>query len=495
MRVLRSLFTVTLVMLWVVNANAQRLVIAQGQDIVWLNPMKTTAQVNLNAASHIIETLMLYDYDAGGVVPHLATSWERIDDRTMRVELRRGVVFSNGEPFDATAAKFSLELGMAEPAMSGSLSALDRVEIVNDYTIDVITKYPYPLLEISLARASHMVPPAYFRAVGEEEFNRNPIGTGPFVLGERIPGERVVLRRNDSYWGGASALPEVEFRPIQEDGARLAALQTGEVHIATNMPHSMYDRLVASPGVDAVTVEGARVMLLILDAREGSPLADKRLRQAINYAIDKELLLEALFGGRGVILQGQQATPSYFGFNPDLSPYPYDPERARQLLAEAGHPNGLTLDFKYSFGRYANDKETSEAIAGMLEDVGIRTNQIVLEGGEFLSQLVSLQLTPMAFVGYATAPDVSYQYNINLCGERYAYYCNPRYDELVRAAEATLDPQERLELYRQVSELAYDDPPFAYLFAPDDLYGVSQRVEGWQPRPDQAVMLFGVSLR
>ena len=490
--VLGTLLAVTLV---TSVAQAQRLVIAQGQDIVWLNPMKTTAQVNLNAASQIVETLMLYDYEVGGVVPHLATSWERIDDLTTRVELRRDVTFTNGEPFDAEAAKFSLELGMTEPAMSGSLGALDRIEVVDNYTIDVVTRSPYPLLEISLARASHMVPPAYFQEVGEDGFNRAPIGTGPFVLAERSPGERVVLARNENYWGGAPELAEVEFRPIQEDGARLAALQTGEIHIATNMPHGMYNRIASTSGVEAVTVEGARVMLLILDAREGQPLEDARLRQAINYAIDKELLLEVLFGGRGVVLQGQQATASYFGFNPELSAYPYDPERARELLAEAGHPDGLTLDFKYSFGRYAGDKETSEAIAGMLEEVGIRTNQIVLEGGEFLSQLVSLQLTPMAFVGYATAPDVAYQYNINLCGERYAYYCNPRYDELVRAAEATLDPNERLDLYRQVSELAYNDPPYAYLFAPDDLYAVSGRVEGWKPRPDQAIMLHGVTLR
>jgi peptide/nickel transport system substrate-binding protein len=493
-KALRHLLIATVAVAFLGTASAERLVIAQGQDIVWLNPMKTTAQVNLNAATQIVETLMVFDYDIVGVVPRLATEWERVDDLTLRVHLRDDVYFTNGEHFDAEAAKFSLETAMQEAAMSGSLTALDRIEVVGPYTIDVITSEPYPLLEISLARAGYMVPPAYFAEVGDDGFNEAPIGSGPFILSERSPGERVVLVRNDDYWGGPSALSEVEFRPIQEDGARLAALQTGEVHLATNLPHALYNRTANAANVEAVTVEGARTMLLILDGRPDSPIADKRIRQAINYAIDRELLLEVLFAGRGSILRGQQVTESYFGFNPELDAYPYDPERARELLAEAGHPDGLTLDFKYSFGRYAGDKETSEAIAAMLADVGIQTNQIVLEGGEFLNQLVTLQLTPMAFVGYATAPDASFQYNINLSGERYAYYSNPEYDALVRAAEATMDPAERLDLYRQISELAYDDPPYAFLFAPDDLYGVSSRVSGWQPRPDQAILLSGVTL-
>lgn len=475
------------------GASAQRLIIAQGQDIVWLNPTKSTAQVNLNAATQIVESLMVFDYETGSVQPLLATSWTRLDDRTMRLVLRQGVTFTNGEAFNAESAKFSLELSAAEPAMSSSLGVFERAEVVDEYTIDVVTRVPYPLLEISLARAGHMFPPAYFQEVGQEAFNAQPIGTGPFVLAERVPGERVVLARNESYWGGPSALAEVEFRPIQEDGARLAALQAGEVHIATNMPHGLYQRLAASTGAEAVTVAGARTMYLILDGREGSPLADPRLRQAINYAIDKELLLEVLFAGRGELLQGQQVTPAYFGFNDELEPYPYDPERARELLAEGGY-DGSVLDFKYSFGRYAGDKEASEAIAGMLEEVGIRTNQIVLEGGEFLNQLTTLQLTPMAFVGYATAPDAIYQHNINVTSARYAYYSNPEYDALVAQAESTLDPAARLELFKQISQIAYDDPPYAYLFAPDDLYGVSTRVKGWVPRPDQGIDLTGVSL-
>ena len=477
------------------SAHAQSLVIAQGQDIVWLNPMKTTAQVNLNAGQQIIEGLLALDNDLQTILPKLATSWERIDDLTMEFELRQGVSFSNGEPFDAEAAKFSLELGAVEPAMSGMLGSIERVDVLDTHRIRVITSRPDPLLELSFARSSYMLPPAYFQEVGDDAFNAAPIGTGPFMLAERVPGERVVLEPNHGYWGEVPDIPSITFRPIPEDGSRMAALQTGEVHLATNFPLSMLDRIDATAGVSAVTVEGARIYLVILDNRPGSQLEDKRIRQALNYAVDKEALLDVLFEGRGTIIDGQQANANFFGYNPDLEPYPFDPERARELLAEAGYPDGLELTFKYPFGRIALDKETSEAIAAMLADVGVRTNQVVLESGEFLNQLVTLQLGPMAFAGYATAPDAHYQYSINLTGERYSYYTNPEYDALVMAAAAETDRATREAMYHEAAAIARDDPPFIFLFTPDDLYGVSDRLQGWVPRPDQAIVLHGTSFR
>lgn len=477
-------------------ASAQTLVIAQGQDVVWLNPMKTTAQVNLNAATQIVEGLMQLDTDQRTILPVLATSWERIDDLTLELRLREGVSFSNGEPFNAEVAKFSLELGAAEPAMSGMLSSIERVDIVDEYTIRVVTTRPDPLLELSFARSSYMLPPAYFQEVGEDEFNLASIGTGPYMFEERASGQYLRVVANPDYWGGQPPIERLEFRAIPEDGARLAALQTGEVHLATNLPISTLSRVESTQGVSAVTVNGARIYLVILDNREGSGVLENKLvRQALNYAIDKEALLEVLFEGRGTVVDGQQANSNFFGYNPNLDPYPYDPERAKELLAEAGYPNGFELTFKYPFGRIALDKETSEAIAAMLDDVGVRTNQVVLESGEFLNQLVTLQLGPLALAAYATAPDAHYQYDINVTGRRYSYYYNPAYDDLVIRAAAETDPVAREALYHQAAEIAYDDPPFIFLFTPDDLYGVSDRLQGWVPRPDQAVVLRGATFQ
>lgn len=480
----------------VTTASAQTLVVAQGQDLTLLNPIKTTAQVELNAGRQMVESLLRMGHDNMSVEGQLATDWRRIDEYTVEFDLREGVYFTNGEHFDAAAAKFSLELQSTEPAMSGMMGTVDHVEILDDYTIRVHTVTPDPLLEISFARSSYILPPEYYQEVGEDAFNAHPIGTGPFKFVRRVSGQYVELERNEDYWGKLPGVALVRFRGIQEDGARLAALQTGEVHIATNMPLSMYNRIDGSAGVEAVTVQGSRIYLIILDSRfDTTPVANKLVRQAINYAIDKEAILEVLFEGQGSIVQGQQATPDFFGYNPDIEAYPYDPEKARELLAEAGYPDGFSEVFSYPFGRLAGDKEVAEAVAAMLEEVGISIEHNVLESGEYLNQLVTQELTPIALAGYATAPDAHYQYHINVAGQRYTYYANEEYDRLVLQAMSETNPEVRQQLYFQAAEIAYDDPPFAYLVAPADLYGVSGQIEGFVARPDQWLYLHDIEFK
>ena len=485
---------ISLILLGASAASAQTLVIAQGQDLTLLNPIKTTAQVELNAGRQVVESLLMMDHDNMTILGQLATDWRRINEYTVEFDLREGVFFTNGEPFDAAAAKFSLELQATEPAMSGMMDSIETVEIVDDYTIRVHTVSPDPLLEISFAGSSYILPPAYYQEVGEDAFNAHPIGTGPFTFVKRVSGQYVEFERNEDYWGEYPQIERIHFRGIQEDGARLAALQAGEVHIATNIPLSMYNRVDNAAGVDAVTVQGARMYLLILDSRfDTTPVANKLVRQAMNYAVDKQLLLDVLFEGQGSVVQGQQATPDFFGFNPDVHAYPYDPEKARELLAEAGYPDGFTEVFSYPFGRLAGDKEVAEAIAAMFEDVGIHIEHNVLESGEWLNQLVTQQLSPISLAGYATPPDAHYQYNINTAGQRYTYYANEAYDELVFAAATETDVEKREQLYFQAAEIAYDDPPFVYLVAPADLYGVSHRVHNLVVRPDQWLYLHNVS--
>lgn len=487
---------ITLALTSMFGASAQTLVVAQGQDLTLLNPIKTTAQVELNAGRQMVESLLMMDNDNMTILGQLATDWRRIDEYTVEFDLREGVFFTNGEPFNAEAAKFSLELQAEEPAMSGMMDTIETVEIIDDYTIRVHTKTPDPLLEISFAGSSYILPPAYYQEVGEDAFNAHPIGTGPFVFVKRVSGQYVELERNEDYWGEYPNIERIHFRGIQEDGARLAALQTGEVHIATNIPLSMYQRVANSSGVTAETVQGARMYLLILDSRtDDTPIHNKLVRQAMNYAVDKEALLDVLFEGQGSVIQGQQATPDFFGFNPDIEAYPYDPEKARELLAEAGYPDGFTEVFSYPFGRLAGDKEVAEAVAAMFEDVGITIVHEVLESGEWLNQLVTQQLSPISLAGYATPPDAHYQYHINVEGQRYTYYANTEYDELVLAAMTETDREAREQLYFQAAEIAYDDPPFVYLVAPADLYGVSDRVEGLVVRPDQWLYLHDVTFK
>lgn len=463
-------------------AAGQTLVVGIYQDVSQMNPVRTTSAANLRTTTQIVESLFRLDATTGELVAHLATGAEQIDDLTLQVRIREGVSFSNGEPVDAQAVKFSIETLAAEPVQVVALGAVSHVDIIDDHTVNIVTTEPYPLLALSLALNGHVVPPAYYQEVGPDGFAAHPIGTGPFKFEDRVPGQSITLVRNDEYWAGPVSFERLEFRPIPEDSSRIAALLAGEIDIATNIPASQYARLESAAGVDVASVLGFSAKLVLLDALPDSPIADPRVRQAINLAVDKEALLDVLYDGHGQISTCQLGTPAFFGYNPDLEPYPYDPDRARQLLAEAGYPNGLTVDYKYRTS--SGDGELTEAIAAMLGDVGIQVNHIVLEGGEFLRQLSAFELRNMATLGITTAPDTTYGHNIFLQDAPYSYYRNPAFDEVVAQASQALDPDERRALLGEAARIACEDPVALFLFSLEDIYGVSERVTGWSPSPD-----------
>lgn len=488
----RVVLPLVLALLAIAQAAGSTLVIGIYQDVSQMNPIRTTSAANLRTTTQIVESLFRLDPQTGDLVPHLALGSERIDDLTLRVTIREGVSFTNGEPVNADAVKFSLETLAVEPTQVVALGPVDHVDVVDEYTVDVVTREPFPLLALSLALNGHVVPPVYYQEVGPDEFAAHPIGSGPFKFESRIAGQSITLVRNDGYWRGAPAFERLEYRPIPEDSSRIAALLAGEIDIATNIPASQYDRLDKSTGVDVASVLGFSAKLVILDSLDGSPLKDPRVRQAINYAVDKDLLLDVLYDGHGQVSTCQLSTPVFFGYNPNLQPYPYDPERAKALLAEAGYADGITIDYKYRTS--SGDGELTEAIAAMLEEVGFTINHIILEGGEFLRQLSAFELRNAATLGMTTAPDTTYGHNIFLQTAPYSYYRNPAFDAVVHAASQELDSQARQADLWQAAEIACQDPVALFLFSLEDIYGVSERVHGWNPSPDNLFYFEGVTL-
>lgn len=476
----------------VVFGAGNTLVIGIYQDVSEMNPIRTTSAANLRTTSQIVERLFRLDSVTGEPTPLLATSWEQLDDLTLRLHLRSGISFTNGEPMNAEAVAFSIEKLAAEPTMVIALGAVESATVVDELTVDVRTKTPFPLLVLSLALYGQVVPPAYYAEVGPDGFASHPIGTGPFVFESRVPSQSITLSRNDAYWGGPMAIEKLEYRPIPEDSSRIAALMAGEIDLATNIPASQFNRIEQAPGVGVKEVLGFAAKMALIDGLPDSPIKDPRLRQAINYAVDKQTLLDVLYDGHGQVSQCQLGTSFFFGFNPSLQPYAYDPDKARALLAEAGYPNGLDIDFKYRVS--SGDSELSEAIAAMLEDVGFRVNHIILEGGEFLRQLDTFELRNLATVGMSTAPDMTYSFNIFLSDAPYSYYRNEEFDKVVRAANEEMNPESRRTLLQQAGQIGCEDPLALFLFTLNDVWGVSDRVHGWAPHPDNLLYFDGVTL-
>lgn len=468
------------------------LVVAQGFDPRCLSPLFGTAQQDKNVSGQVVERLVQFSPDSLGFLPELAIRWEKTSPDTLRLHLRRGVRFTNGEEFNAHSAKYSLDQMVASRALAFFVSHIRTAEVVDFYTVDLKAKGPTSerLMLTALAMGSFQYPPVYTEQVGLlRGFCTRPVGTGPYKFIEWIKDDRVVFEANPDYWGGAPRVKRLVFRPIPEGAARVAALQAGDIDLAISIPLDAWDRVRGDQNLATHSILGMRVFGLMLAQKWEGPLQDKKVRRALQYAIDVDAIIRNVLRGRARKIVGQPLTPEYFGYQQDLKGVAYDADRAKRMLAEAGFPNGFQVTFKYPSGRYPQDKEISEIIAAQLLKVGVRTKQVVMEPGEFLTQLSQLGLRDMFFFGTLPPPDAHFMYTQYICDFRYAYWCRPEFDALMAKAATTSDDKERLKLYREMALILQDDPPMVNLFAPSDLYATGRAVAGWRPYKDQFLYL------
>ncbi len=468
------------------------LVVAQGFDPRCLSPLFGTAQPDKNVSGQVVERLVTFSPDSLGFLPELAFRWEKTAPDNLRVHLRRGVRFSNGEEFNAASAKYSLDQMLRAPSLAFFVSALRTAEVVDYYTIDVKGKGPMAerLMLTALAMGSFQYPPVYTEQAGLlRGFCQRPVGTGPYKFVEWIKDDRVVFEANGDYWGDAPRIKRLVFRPIPEGTARIAALQAGDIDVATLLPLEGVERVSGDANLTTYSLRGVRAFGLMLASKWEGPLQNKKVRQAMQQALDVDGIIRTLQKGRARKLEGQPLTPEYFGYQHDIKAAPYDVARAKQMFTEAGFPNGFQVTFKYPNGRYPQDKEISEAIAAQLLKVGVKTQQVVMEPGEFLTQLSQLGLRDIFYFGSLPPPDAHFMLTQYLCNFRYAYWCRPDFDALMARAGAAADDRERLKLYREMLLIMQDDPPQVPLFAQSDLYATAKNVAGWRPYKDQSLYL------
>lgn len=477
----------------------KELVIAQGVDPQTLDPHRSTVQQALNISMAIAEPLIDFDYQTGELKPRLAVSWKNIDDVTWEIKLREGVSFTNGEPFTAESVKVSIER-IKKPELKSPATIYVRpiveVKVVDDHTVHIITDGPSAVLPLNLTRIG-MVPPGYLREKGDEALSTAPVGTGPFKLVEWQKDERVVLEANPDYWGGRPPVDRVIFRSIPAASTRVAALRAGEADIITSLPLEEAEALNAGGEFNVESVPSLRLMMVQFNLEKEGPHQDVRVRQALNYAVDKQALVDEVLSGYGGVLDGQPLSREYFGHTDAVDAYPYDPDKARQLLAEAGYSasNPLRLTLYAPTGRYMRDKEVAEAIAGQLRAVGVDVRLEVMEWGLFLEKMLAKELSPLAFWGAATVPDADvWLGSMATCGAAYSAWCNKDFDALVRQAGRTLDEKARLDLYERAVRLVHEQAPFIFLYQQHDVYGVSKRVQGFVPNPDESIDLLDLDV-
>ncbi len=483
------------------QAQEGRLVVSLSSDPTSLFLPRAADRTATNAALPLYDSLVWINDDLE-IEPALAESWEVSQDGTEYVfELRRDVNFHNGEPFTAESVVTTWQTG-SDPTndYANFYDAADLVEAIDDYTVRITTPEPNATFLTTVAISWGMVPPAYMAEVGIDGFARAPVGTGPFRFVSRSAGDRILMEANPDYWrSGYPLVAELEFRVIPDASTRLAAVRTGEIHIANRLTPDQAMALDNVSGVDVVSYLNDRAYYVgfkNVGAGAGTPLEDARVRQALNYGTDRFGIISAIFAGQaeplpGFVIEGN------LGYDPDMmQPFPYDTERAMELLAEAGYPDGFEISMGCPADGYVNINEVCLALQRTLDRIGVEVNVEFRTTNSFWSQPQYGAVGAMFVDSWSsTIGEALPRLDGALVpGNYYTAWEDQRFADLVAEISTTVDRDERAALYQQMHQLMREDPPFIYLYQPMIFEAISDRVSGYNPRAAEEYFLFQVAL-
>ncbi len=472
------------------------LILVQGVDAESLDPYVTTSGASKSMMWAMYDRLIVRAPDMT-MVPWLAESWTAIDDTTWEFKLRDEVYFHNGEKFGAEHVRDSIAR-FVDPEVkniyAGQLAKVTEVEVVDPLTVRMITDGPFALLTEVLAAYCEMMPTAI--TSGEVDPAVTPIGSGPYKFVEWTPGDKMVMDAADQpHFGGQPNLARLVWRPVAEATARVVELKTGAAHIITNVDPLQVQEVEDDPATKLMTYRNFNSQCVVLNILTVEPFQDVRVRQALNYATDVETLVTSLMQGNAYQLAGPFG-PGLPGYDPDLEPYSFDPEKAKSLLAEAGYPDGFDLVLTSPNGRYLNDKLASEAIAGMWSEIGVRTTVNVMDWSPFVEGVLGKTHEAFFFIQLGLPLDAGVSTNFHAANEGAAWqgYSNDEASRLIDEAVTVIDPDERNEMYKQLGQILYDECPWVFLWNPRGLTGVREEVLGWEPHTDGTLHLLDVSL-
>lgn len=449
--------------------------IAIGAEPEALDPVNMTSAPAATVGEHAIQRLIYMEED-GSLTPMLATDWESSADGTeWTFQIRQGVQFHDGEPLNAEAVKANLDR-FVDPDVGAAyaflLGSVQEIEAVSEYELRLHLAEPFAPI---LSHLSHsfigIISPASFADLSPDETTDAAVGTGPYELVEWSRGDSITMVRNEDYWGPAPEIPNLVFRFIPEDSARMVALETGEADAVMRVPPQDADRLDADPEIDVVYETSVRTIYIGFNS-QSEPFDDPRVRKAFNYAVDKDAIVDAILDGNAFVADAP-IVPAVFGHT-SVGPYEYDPDRARELLEEAGYGDGLSATLHHPTGRYLLDSTIAEAVQGMLNEVGLDITLETREWGaylDFTGQPVDQAEYQMFMLGWGTVTlDADYglyallhtrQWNPD--GNNRGFYSNEQVDDILDRARVETDPSVREELYAEAIELIWDDAPWLYL--------------------------------
>jgi peptide/nickel transport system substrate-binding protein len=486
-------------------SQSSQVVISQPAEATTMDPGRSTQVLTVNYFVNLYDTLTRWD-TALRLQPGLATSWKTVNETTWEFVLRLGVKFHDGAPFTAEDVKatFDRNIQPGKTVVTPGFTTIETVQVVNPMTIRIVTKKPDPLVPVRMAQMGSQILPARLTTDdGVKELARRPVGTGAYRFVEWVKDERLVMQANHEWWGWEGKTPGIErviWKPIPDEFPRIVALEKGDVDIITNVPPDRIKALAEGRATKIVTVPATRTVTFWMNTSQ-PPLSDKRVRQAMHYALDVNGIVKNLYAGMGKPFSGGLADTD-FGYNAALRPYPYDPAKARALLAQAGFGSGIDVTLFAGNGTMVNDKALVEAIADMWAKVGIRARIEMMEMGARQRMNNDRTVPPSGILlinPQSTLLDADGSlwrlFHPSGFGGKYWVGSQPgqRFYELMEKARYTLDQKKRKAIYAEATQIIHEDKPWLELFQEVVVYGLSRRVT-FKPRADYRLIVSEMSL-
>ena len=498
---------------WAAATVAANLTIGMGTDVTAIDPHYHNLTPNNTVAAHIFGYLVERN-EKSQPIPGLATEWKTLDPTTWEFKLRKGVKFHDGSDFTAADVVASIERVPKVPNSPSPFTAytkqIQKIEVVDPYTIRFKTATPYPLMPTDLEQVA--IISKQFANASTDDFNsgKAAIGTGPYKVVKYTKGDRIELARNDNWWGGKTPWERVTLRLLPNDATRVAALLSGDVQVIEYVPTSDVAKLKADKRLSIYRVVADRLIYLHLDSdrdvspvvtdKSGAPLAknplkDPRVRKALSKAINRPAIVDRVMEGEA-IPAGQLVPDFLFGATKNLHVEKFDPEGAKKLLAEAGYPNGFGLTIHAPNNRYVNDAKIAQAVAQMLSRIGVDTKVVTMPSSTYFTQATELKFSFM-LVGWGTGTGeassslkallMTYNREKGYGTANRGRYSNSKVDALTEDALQTVDDGKREAYLQRATELAIGDTGIIPLHFQVNLWATRDGI-GYTPRVDEGTL-------
>jgi peptide/nickel transport system substrate-binding protein len=454
------------------------------------DPAASTSGIIRNIYSQLI------DYDGkGNFIPKLATEWKNIDEYTWEFKLREGVTFHNGAPFNAESVKFTIDymLNPDNKSVYGSrwMKELKEFKVVDEYTIQFVTQQPNASFLHRVFTDIQPLEPGYVQEVGIEEAAKKPIGVGAYKFKEWKRGESVTFEANDDYWEGEPQIKDVTIKFIPEFSSRLSSLLSGDVDLIKSVPVDSIERVEGDGELKIISGLTGKPAFIAFNTFKDSPLKDVKVRQALNYAIDVDSLIKNVMNDRAEKLTGT-LTPFNASFV-EVDEYEYNPEKAKQLIAEAGYKvEDLELTLETTNGYFPMDSQIVQAIAGELEKLGMKITVIQNETGVYVQKATSQKMDDMYFYTAAasTEGESMYSFYYSPTGV-YRFHNNPELLGEIASTFPIFDPTERQQAMKDIQVKLMEEAVIIPLWIGEDLWGAKKDIS-FKPKFNEALDIYSI---